>query len=152
MIESPKTWFQFPISQWGSSYCPISLLLFNWNSSRKKLYRWYLSMLFNLLGCQAKEVAESILYTLCFYLFTQSKRLFSNLEPQMWFMIKLASPVLSHLWTLEGNCYLPLMLIARNLILPGSWKILSCFPFSHILCLPTSPPPVLSIAFSCWLA
>lgn len=85
-------------------------------------------MPFNLRGCQAKEVAESILYILGFCLSSEVKRLFSNLEPQTCFMIKLAHSVHSHTWTLEGNCHSPLQLIAKNLILPGSWK-LHCLPW-----------------------
>lgn len=59
MTEPPKTWFQFLRSWWGSSYYPISLFLYNFNSFGKKVCRWYLSVSSNLLNCQAKEVAES---------------------------------------------------------------------------------------------
>lgn len=61
------------------------------------------SVFFNLLGCQAKEIAGSILYTLCFYVSLEAKRLFSNLEAQSWFMIKLAHLVHSHTLDLGGQ-------------------------------------------------
>lgn len=109
-----------PLSYLGFLQALTVPFVSKFNSSGKKLCRWYLSMPFNLRGCQAKKVAVSILYTLCFYLSSEVKRLFSNLEPQTWFMIKLTHSVHSHTWTLEGNCHSPLQLIARKLILPGS--------------------------------
>ena len=66
---------------------PFHLSLFNFNSSGKKLWCWYLSTLFNLLGCQANEIAGSMLYTKCFYVASEAKRLFSSLEahrPSLW--------------------------------------------------------------------
>lgn len=109
-----------PLSYLGLLQALTVPFVSKFNSSGKKLCRWYLSMPFNLRCCQAEKVAVSILYTLCFYLSSEMKRLFSDLEPQTWFMIKLAHAVHSHTWTLEGNCHSPLQLIARKLILSSS--------------------------------
>ena len=88
---------------------PFHLSLFNFNSSGKKLWCWYLSPLFNLLGCQANEIASSMLYTKCFYVASEAKRLFSSLEahrPGLW--LSWLIWWIHILCTLKGNSHSPL--------------------------------------------
>ena len=88
---------------------PFHLSLFNFNSSGKKLWCLYLSTLFNLLGCQANKIARSMLYTKCFYVTSEAKRLFSSLEahrPGLW--LSWLIWWIHILCTLKGNSHSPL--------------------------------------------
>lgn len=140
-LSSMVSSFSYPDGEAVAFHPP----LLNFNSSGKKPWWWYLSVLFNLIGCQVKEGAGSTLYTLWFYISSEARRLFSSSEAQTWLMqyshilCTLAAIVIHHY---SGEI---LKHIAGNIILPGSWKSLNFFLFFYILCYPSALPPFLSI-------
>ena len=123
---------------------PFHLSLFNFNSSGKKLWCWYLSTLFNLLGCQANDIAGSMLYTKCFYVASEAKRLFSSLEahrPGLWLSWLIWQ--IHILCTLKGNSHSPLQWCNIEMYCKKSHpsRLLN---YSELLSLPPHGPPTLS--------